>query len=48
MALSLDDIRTLFEQHGNLVYSGEPVTRGHKVIITKWFRVLGDGPVHFD
>ena len=26
-------------------HCGEPVTRGHKVIITKWFRVHGDGPV---
>jgi prolyl 4-hydroxylase len=24
---------------------GEPVIRGHKIIITKWFRVHGDGPV---
>lgn len=27
MALNLNDIRTLFEQHGNLAYSGEPVTQ---------------------
>jgi prolyl 4-hydroxylase len=26
-------------------HCGEPVTRGCKVIITKWFRVHGDGPV---
>jgi prolyl 4-hydroxylase len=26
-------------------HCGEPVTRGHKIIITKWFRVHGDGPV---
>ncbi len=26
-------------------HAGEPVTRGHKVVITKWFRVHGDGPV---
>ena len=26
-------------------HCGESVTRGHKVIITKWFRVMGDGPV---
>jgi prolyl 4-hydroxylase len=26
-------------------HAGEPVTRGHKVIITKWFRVFGDGPL---
>jgi len=30
------------------LHSGEPVLRGHKVIITKWFRALGDGPLHFD
>ncbi|NML34869.1 phosphonate degradation HD-domain oxygenase [Paraburkholderia antibiotica] len=27
MALSLDDIRALFERHGELAYSGEPVTQ---------------------
>lgn len=27
MALSLNDIRALFEQHGALAYSGEPVTQ---------------------
>ena len=26
-------------------HCGEPVTRGHKIIITKWFRVMGEGPV---
>ena len=26
-------------------HCGEDVTRGHKVIITKWFRLLGDGPL---
>jgi prolyl 4-hydroxylase len=30
------------------LHSGEPVTRGCKVIITKWFRVHGDGPVRHD
>ena len=29
-------------------HCGEPVTRGHKVIITKWFRVHGDGLVFED
>jgi prolyl 4-hydroxylase len=29
-------------------HCGEPVTRGHKVIITKWFRERGDGPVFHD
>jgi prolyl 4-hydroxylase len=28
-------------------HAGEPVTQGHKVIITKWFRVFGDGPLFF-
>ena len=27
------------------LHSGEPVLRGNKVIITKWFRVSGDGPL---
>ena len=27
MALSLDDIRHLFDQHGSIAYSGEPVTQ---------------------
>jgi prolyl 4-hydroxylase len=27
------------------MHCGEPVISGHKVIITKWFRVFGDGPV---
>ncbi|MBN3806994.1 phosphohydrolase [Paraburkholderia sp. Ac-20336] len=27
MALNLDDIRSLFERHGRLAYSGEPVTQ---------------------
>jgi prolyl 4-hydroxylase len=29
-------------------HCGEAVTRGQKVIITKWFRVLGEGPVFLD
>jgi phosphonate degradation associated HDIG domain protein len=27
VALSLDDIRVLFDRHGNIAYSGEPVTQ---------------------
>jgi prolyl 4-hydroxylase len=27
------------------MHAGEPVTKGHKLIITKWFRVHGDGPL---
>ena len=29
-------------------HCGEPVTAGHKLIITKWFRAIGDGPVFHD
>ena len=29
-------------------HCGETVTRGHKVIITKWVRLLGDGPLFHD
>jgi prolyl 4-hydroxylase len=29
-------------------HCGEPVTGGHKVIITKWFRMLGDGPLFLE
>ena len=30
------------------MHSGEPVTAGHNVIITKWFRAIADGPVYYD
>jgi prolyl 4-hydroxylase len=29
-------------------HAGEPVISGHKVIITKWFRAMGDGPLFHD
>jgi prolyl 4-hydroxylase len=29
------------------MHCGEPVTRGHKLIITKWFRMFGDGPLFY-
>jgi prolyl 4-hydroxylase len=29
------------------LHSGEPVTAGHKIIITKWFRELGTGPMFY-
>lgn len=28
-------------------HAGQPVIKGHKVIITKWFRRYGDGPLFF-
>ncbi len=30
------------------LHSGTPVTRGHKIIITKWFRERGVGPMFYD
>ena len=30
------------------MHCGEPVVRGCKIIITKWFRVHGDGPVYHE
>ena len=29
-------------------HCGEPVTAGHKIIITKWFRAIGDGPLFYE
>jgi predicted HD phosphohydrolase len=34
MALSLDDIRTLFDRHGNIAYSDEPVTQREHALQT--------------
>jgi prolyl 4-hydroxylase len=30
------------------MHCGEPVISGHKLIITKWFRVHGDGPLFYE
>ncbi len=30
------------------LHAGEPVTSGYKVIITKWFRQLGSGPMFYE
>lgn len=30
------------------MHCGEPVVSGHKIIITKWFRVHGDGPLFYE
>lgn len=32
----------------NTMHSGEPVIAGHKLIITKWFRELGEGKPFYD
>ena len=29
------------------IHSGEPVLSGHKIIITKWFREIGSGPMFY-
>jgi phosphonate degradation associated HDIG domain protein len=36
MALSLDDIRHLFDAHGSTAYSGEPVTQLQHALQTAW------------
>jgi prolyl 4-hydroxylase len=45
MALFWDNLHEDGSPNQATKHCGEPVTRGHKVIITKWFRVHGDGPV---
>jgi prolyl 4-hydroxylase len=45
MALLWNNLNADGSPNEHTMHSGEPVTRGHKVIITKWFRVHGDGPV---
>ena len=45
MALFWDNLQADGTPNQATRHCGEPVTRGHKVIITKWFRVHGDGPV---
>ncbi len=30
------------------LHSGSPVTQGHKIVITKWFRERGTGPMFYD
>jgi phosphonate degradation associated HDIG domain protein len=44
MALSLDDIRMLFEQHGALAYSGEPVTQLGHALQTAQLAEQADAP----
>jgi prolyl 4-hydroxylase len=41
--LKADGTPNTFTKH-----SGEPVTSGHKIIITKWFRAIGEGPVFYE
>src|SRR5262245_24160293 len=45
MALFWNNLKPDGSPNENTLHAGEPVTAGHKIIITKWFRVHGDGPV---
>jgi prolyl 4-hydroxylase len=45
MALFWNNLHEDGTPNKNTMHCGETVTRGCKVIITKWFRVHGDGPV---
>jgi prolyl 4-hydroxylase len=45
MALFWNNLHADGSPNKSTQHCGEPVTRGYKVIITKWFRVHGDGPV---
>jgi prolyl 4-hydroxylase len=45
MALFWNNLKADGSPNENTLHAGEPVLSGHKIIITKWFRVHGDGPV---
>jgi prolyl 4-hydroxylase len=45
MALLWNNLNEDGTPNALMMHCGEPVIRGHKIIITKWFRVHGDGPV---
>jgi prolyl 4-hydroxylase len=47
MALLWNNLREDATPNPATMHCGEPVTRGHKLIITKWFRQYGDGPLFF-
>jgi prolyl 4-hydroxylase len=44
MALIWNNLNADGSPNPQTMHAGEPVTRGHKIVITKWFRVHGDGP----
>jgi prolyl 4-hydroxylase len=48
MALLWNNLNADGSPNPHTMHCGEPVTQGHKIIITKWFRVHGDGPVFHD
>jgi len=45
LALLWNNLNADGSPNKHTMHCGEPVTQGHKIIITKWFRVHGDGPV---
>jgi prolyl 4-hydroxylase len=48
MALLWNNLREDGSPNTDTMHSGEPVIKGHKVIITTWFRVLGYGQQFFE
>jgi prolyl 4-hydroxylase len=48
MALFWNNLRPDGTPNPDTMHCGEPVIAGHKIIITKWFRAMGDGPVFYD
>jgi prolyl 4-hydroxylase len=48
MALLWNNLRPDGTPNPATMHCGEPVIAGHKIIITKWFRAMGDGPVFYD
>ncbi len=48
MALLWNNLRPDGTPNPATMHCGEPVITGHKIIITNWFRAMGDGPVFYD
>jgi prolyl 4-hydroxylase len=48
MALFWNNLRADGTPNPNTMHCGEPVLSGFKMIITKWFRVFGHGPVFYE
>ena len=47
MAVLWNNLRPDGTPNPDTMHCGEPVTAGHKLIITKWFRAIGDGPLFY-
>ena len=47
-AVIWNNLRADGSPNADTLHSGEPVHEGHKIIITKWFRELGSGPMFYD